>query len=40
MSNLVKQKNEKTDLKEYNSFLIDIKNKIKLSQQKAFQVDI
>jgi len=36
MSNLVKQKNEKTDLKEYNSFLVDIKNKIKQSQQKAF----
>ena len=27
---------KKTDLKEYNSFLVDIKNKIKLSQQKAF----
>jgi len=36
MSNLVEVKNEKTDLKEYNSFLVDIKNKIKLSQQKAF----
>jgi predicted nuclease of restriction endonuclease-like (RecB) superfamily len=36
MPNLVEVKNEKTDLKEYNSFLVDIKNKIKLSQQKAF----
>ena len=36
MSNLVEEKYEKTDLKEYNSFLGDIKNKIKLSQQKAF----
>ena len=27
---------EQTDSKEYNSFLVDIKSKIKLSQQKAF----
>jgi hypothetical protein len=27
---------KKTDFKEYNTFLVDIQNKIKLSQQKAF----
>ncbi|RLA75122.1 MAG: DUF1016 domain-containing protein, partial [Epsilonproteobacteria bacterium] len=36
MPNLIDINHEQIDTKEYNSFLVDIKSKIKSSQQKAF----